>query len=99
MISPFPCCPVNRKCHVRETPDRKKERFHSILLTANMLPASFPFMDVSIGDVPIFFRATAVMVKSVGLGLLTADNEEEITLLLLPIFSAVFSLNKKIENF
>ena len=64
-----------------------------------MLPASFPFMDVSSGGVPIFFRSTAVMATAVGLELLTVDKEEEVTLLLLPTFSAVFSLNKTFENF
>ena len=24
MVSPFPCCPVNSECHVKENPDRKK---------------------------------------------------------------------------
>ena len=23
MASPFPCCPVNRECHVKENPDKK----------------------------------------------------------------------------
>ena len=26
MASPFPCCPVNRECHVKENPDRKKKK-------------------------------------------------------------------------
>lgn len=56
-------------------------------------------MDVSSGGVPIFFRATTVMVKAVGLELLIVEKEEEVTLLLLPTFSAVFSLNKTFEKF
>lgn len=55
-------------------------------------------MDVSSGGVPIFFRATVVMVKAVGLELLIVE-KEEVTLLLLPTFSAVFSLNKTFEKF
>ena len=31
MTSPFPCCPVNRKCHVKENLDRKKILSLSIL--------------------------------------------------------------------
>ena len=26
MASPFPCCPVNRECHVKGNPDRKKKK-------------------------------------------------------------------------
>ena len=26
MVSPFLCCPVNRECHVKENPDRKKKQ-------------------------------------------------------------------------
>ena len=26
MASPFPCCPVNRECYVKENPDRKKKK-------------------------------------------------------------------------
>lgn len=39
------------------------------------------------------------MVKAVGLELLIVEKEEEVTLLLLPTFSAVFSLNKTFEKF
>ena len=27
IASPFPCCPVNPKCHVKENPDREKKRY------------------------------------------------------------------------
>ena len=30
MASPFPCYPVNRECHVKGNPDRKKKKIISV---------------------------------------------------------------------
>ena len=29
MVSPFPYCPVNRECHVKVNPDRKRKKLLS----------------------------------------------------------------------
>ena len=39
MASPFPCCPVNRKCHVKEK--KEKKMIPSLLVVREVSPFEF----------------------------------------------------------